>query len=63
MGETLSGECDLVTAYLLEHLEREGPVFGQPFTLLRCLQAELVGLVLQSRHFLLNETKQKEFNL
>lgn len=46
--------------YLLEHLQREGPVFDQPLTLLRRLQAELAGLGLQSRHLLLNDTTQTE---
>lgn len=57
------GECELVGMYLLEHLQREGPVFGQTLTLLGCLQAELAGLVLQSGHLLLNEPTQKGFNL
>ncbi len=52
-------ESELVTMYLLEHLQCEGPVFGQPLTLLRGLQAELVGLVLQGRHLLLKKTTQK----
>lgn len=51
--------CDMVRAYLLEHLQYERSVFSQPLTLLSCLQAELVGLVLQSRHLLLHKTTQK----
>lgn len=49
----------MVRAYLLEHLQYERSVFSQPLTLLSCLQAELVGLVLQSRHLLLHKTTQK----
>lgn len=44
----------------MEHLQREGPVFDQPLTLLRRLQAQLAGLGLQSRHLLLNETAHTE---
>lgn len=51
--------CEQVTEHLLEHLQGEGSVFSQSLTLLRCLQAELVGLVLQSRHLILKKTAQK----
>lgn len=49
-------QCEEVTVHLLEHLQREGSVFSQSLTLLRCLLAELVSLVLQSRHLLLKKT-------
>ena len=37
-----------VSLDLLQHLQHEHPVFGQPVALLRRLLAQLVGLVLQS---------------
>lgn len=42
--------------HLLEHLQGVGPVTVQPLALLGRLQAELVGLGLQSRHLLLEDT-------
>lgn len=45
-----------ICKHLLEHLQGVGPVTVQPLALLGRLQAELVGLGLQSRHLLLEDT-------
>ena len=54
-------ECCYVSAsapmclcvYLVQHLQNEAAVLGQPVTLLSSLQPQLVSLALQGRHFLL----------
>lgn len=45
--------------YLLEHLQRERPVLGQPLALLGSLLAKLPGLLLQSRNLFLHRRKQQ----
>lgn len=47
--------CCSCVVHLVQHLQREAAVAGQPLVLLGGLQAQLAGLVLQSRHLLLQE--------